>query len=131
MTDAVVGFTVRALVTHRVQGHSFVRLYKRDSREPLSHDMVQCGFAVAGFPSLEGVPPGPEPPAPQHPLTVVVPGVPPPRPAVALSPAPMTVFRPMHLETGTWYRWALSCGHPVSCDLSLHLLTPQCLPVFH
>ena len=27
----------RALITHRVRGHSFVRLFKRDSREPLRY----------------------------------------------------------------------------------------------
>ena len=113
VTDAVVGATCRALVTHRVRGHSFVRLYKGDSREPLSHDMVQCGFAVAGYPSLEGVPPGPDlqqgvAPPPQHsmPLSVVVPAVPPPALyQAAVSPLPRALVRPMHLEIGTWYRW--------------------------
>ena len=107
-----MGFPCRALLTHRVRGHSFIRLYKRESREPLSHDMVQCGFAVAGYPTLDSVPPGPDYPAPapvaHAPLTVVVPGVPPPllpSPA-ATSPLPPrgTVLRPMHLEVGTWYR---------------------------
>ena len=27
---------------------------------PLSHDMVQCGFAVVGFPNIDSMPPGPD-----------------------------------------------------------------------
>ena len=30
-------FCLRALITHRVRGHSFIRLFKRDSREPLRY----------------------------------------------------------------------------------------------
>ena len=49
ISDAVVGVGVcQAMVTHRGHGHTFIRLYARDSREPLSQDMVQCGMAVSG-----------------------------------------------------------------------------------
>jgi hypothetical protein len=116
--DAVEGSTCRALVTHRVRGHSFLRLYKRDSREPLSHDMVQCGFAVAGYPNIDSLPPGPEhqprllarqPCSPlETPLTVVVPG-----PALSpgpVAPSPSPLFRPVLLEPGSWHRCLALAG---------------------
>ena len=58
ISDAVVGTgTCRAVLTHRGHGHSFIRLYCRDSRDPLSHDMVQCGMAVSGLPNIDFLPP--------------------------------------------------------------------------
>ena len=123
----------RALVTHQGHGHTFIRLYARDSREPLSSDMVQCGMAVSGLPNIDYLPPAPHyvqpsvpPVAPLQPLfpvpgpgqapvspnfppplSVRVPPMPPPE-YLPSQPPPSVIFRPMHLETGQWYPVYLS-----------------------
>ena len=118
ISDAVVGTgTCRAVMTHRGHGHTFIRLYGRDSREPLSHDMVQCGMAVSGLPNIDFLPPAQNYVQPQvervrpgqggvyqpdlPPLSVRVNPLPP-------QPPPSVIFRPMHLETGQWYPVYLS-----------------------
>jgi len=55
--DALQGDLVSAQIIHSSHGYQFVRVFKNESREPLVNDMIQCGFAVAGYPNMEAVPP--------------------------------------------------------------------------
>ena len=147
ISDAVVGVGVcHALVTHRGHGHNFIRLYSRDSREPLSQDMVQCGMAVSGLPNIDFLPPAqnyvqpqtrPAPPssssssypvspvpgpASHYPpaLAVRVAAVPPPEYQPS-QPPPSVIFRPMHLETGEWYPVYLSSTEGGPGDFCIQL----------
>ena len=120
ISDAVVGTgTCRAVLTHRGHGHSFIRLYCRDSRDPLSHDMVQCGMAVSGLPNIDFLPPAQNYVQPkvapvragQSRSSVYQPA--PPPLSVRVTPLPAqppssVIFRPMQLETGQWYPVYLS-----------------------
>ena len=147
ISDAVVGVGLsHALVTHRGHGHTFIRLYAGDSREPLSSDMVQCGMAVSGLPNIDFLPPaphyvqpsvppvaplqplypvpgpGPAPVSPNFPppLSVRVPPMPPPE-YLPTQPPPSVIFRPMHLETGQWYPVYLSATEGGPGDFCIQL----------
>ena len=141
ISDAVVGVGVcQALVTHRGHGHNFIRLYTRDSREPLSQDMVQCGMAVSGLPNIDFLPPAQNyvqpqtrAPAPYQasaqagsgghyppPLAVRVPPLPPPEYQPS-QPPPSVIFRPMHLEIGQWYPVYLSSTEGGPGDFCIQL----------
>lgn len=55
--DGLQNDVCKAIVIHRSHGYNFIRVFKRDSREPFGHDMVQCGMAVSGYPSMDNIPP--------------------------------------------------------------------------
>ena len=145
ISDAVVGTGIcRAVMTHRGHGHTFIRLYCRDSRDPLSHDMVQCGMAVSGLPNIDYLPPalnyvqpqvppvrpgqvtpglqgGPRSPNYPPPLSVRVPPLPPPASVVQPQQPPSVIFRPMHLESGQWYPVYLSSTEGGPGDFCIQL----------
>ena len=146
ISDAVVGTgTCRAVMTHRGHGHSFIRLYSRDSRDPLSQDMVQCGMAVSGLPNIDFLPPaqnyvqpqvppvragqgreggfqgGPRSPHYPPPLSVRVPPLPPPASVLQPQQPPSVIFRPMHLESGQWYPVYLSSTEGGPGDFCIQL----------
>jgi len=131
VADALQGAVCRAMVIHRSHGYNFIRVFKRDSREPLVHDMVQCGMAISGYPNMDNIPPadtsGLSPPqvsvSPQfgggqssssYPPTAVSPhnsqassGWSSGKQRIPSNFSPTqgfsSAYRPLTLETGTWY----------------------------